>query len=1274
MFQYSVNVTLSIRFAGDIMDAAFAVFKKTAIVLSLALLAAMPRLAQALTPNFTSPANGTVYTLSNGTASVTVTGSGDANDPPAYITFTVEVQYQSGDRPWLDVGSDPTASSAGGFLCNGGYGSDWTYTTNVTPLALNMGVGCDAGALSLGLHTATVTLLPQTPSGVNSVTFSVQYNTGGNGGGTLVPTPSSLTGTNAMTAPVGASVSTTVSLSTTSSSTIPFTTSTGAGWLSVQSATNQVTNTVPASLTIIASAAGLSAAASPYNSTVTVSYGSSQPLVINVTFNVTANGVSFSPSALAWTYSNSALSPAGAQSVSLTTPNTDTYTAAVSYPSGATATTWLQVNNGGSASGLTNGGTFSVSVVNYTTLAVGTYTGTITVTDASNSAISASLTVTLTVSGSTSGGVTISPNPISLNSTNSYDQLVTVTSVAGGAFTATPSSNWLGVTLSQSSIVAGGTAYMTVSANTSLSGSGTFTGSITVQVGSVSQQVTVNLTAGSGAGGTASGYVAPTTLNFVAQSGGTDVTQQIVFAGSGTFTVFNSPIYSTNSGSVAWLNTSLVGGDMSAQGTPVTIYANPKNLTPGTYTASLELGIVANGAVVQNPPVLQVNFVVTSGEVLSANPTTVILNSGGTSQNATITVTSSGGTALPVNVATDQTWLSATVQGGVTTTPATISVTANSSALNNGLYAGNVTVTGGSEQPLYVPVILVVSGAINPTGLTLSAPSMTFAAQVGGSAPPAQTLTVSSSPPGTVFTAAVSVSSPPGGTWLSIAPTGNLSTNQGLTVSVNQAGLAAGSYSGDIGLTANGASLTVPVNLVVNTTGTSGGNVTVSASTLDFSAVSGGAAPATQTLTVSSAAGSAGVPFTVTTSSTGSWLSVSPTSGTTQTNLTVSVNQTNLSAGNHSGSITITPTGGSAVVVQVTLDVVTQPAVSVSPASLSFAFEAGSGGTVAPGQLTVSATGGTASFQASASSSGNWLSVTPASGSTSTSTTLTVQVNPAGLAASATPYTGTITIVGVSGTEGSLTVDVSLSVTAPLPTISAVLNAASYSSGPVSPGEIVSIFGTSIGPTNPSFLTLNSAGQVSTSIGGVTVSFSGYPAPLTYVSATQINAIVPYAFSGNKEPFAEVKFAGQTSNDMGLQLAASAPGIFTQNSSGTGPGAILNGDSSLNTQANPAAPGSTIQIFLTGEGLTSPAEATGAVTTVNLTGVGPLTPAPQLAVSVLIGNQPAQTTFVGEAPGLVAGVLQVDAVVPLTTGAGAIPITVQVGKQISQSGVTVWVQ
>ena len=1253
------------------MDAVFAVFKKTAIVLSLALLAAMPRLAQATAPTFTSPGGGAVYTVTNEGGSVIVTGSQDSGNPPQLITFAVSVGYSSGDRPWLGVGSDPTAGPGG--LCNGGSGSNWTYQTSIPPssLSLSLGLNCSAQALVPGLHSASVTLIPTEPAGVSAVAFTVQYNTNGSSGATLVPTPSTLTGTNSITAAVGASVSTTVELQTTSSTAVGFTTSTGASWLTVSSATNQVTNTTPAMLTFTASAGGL--AAGPYNTTATISYGSNQSVIISVTFNVTTSGVSFTPSSLVWTYSNSALSPASAQNVTLGTPNNDAYSAVVSYPSGATATNWLQVDNGASASGLVNGSALSISVVNYTNLLVGSYTGKITVTDAINSAISAVLTVNLSVSGSTSGGVTISPNPIGLSSANSYEQLVTVTSTAGGAFTATPSVNWLGVAPSANSIVAGGSAYLTVTANTNLSGSGTFTGSITVQVGSVSQQVTVNLTAGSGAGGTSSGYVAPTTMNLVAQSGGAGVAQQIVFAGSGSFTIANSPVYSTNSGSVAWLETGQIGGNMSAQGTPVTISANPRNLAPGTYTASVSLAIEANGVPV-NPPPLQVNFVVTSGEVLSSSVDTVILNSGATSQSATIQITASGSTALPVNVTTDQTWLTAAIQGSVTTTPATILVTANSISLTNGLYSGNVTVTGGSEQPLYVPVVLVVSGAINPSGLTLSSPSLTFAAQLGGGAPTAQSLTVSSSPTGTAFSTAVSVSSPVGGTWLTITPTGNLATNQVLSVSVNQSGLAAGTYNGDIGLTANGSTVTVPVNLVVNTTGTSGGNVTVSASTLNYSAMSGGAAPATQTLTVSSAAGAASVSFTAAASSNGSWLSVSPTSGTTQANLIVSVNQANLTAGNHSGSITISPTGGNAVVVQVTLDVLSQPEVTASPASLSFSFQAGSGGSVTPGQLTVSATGGASSFQASASSSGNWLSVTPTSGTTSTSEVLTVQVNPAGLAANTTPYTGTITITGVSGTEGSTTVNVTLTVTAPLPTITAVLNAGSYASGPVSPGEIVSIFGTSIGPTNPATLTLTSAGKVSTSIGNVTVSFSGYPAPLTYVSSTQINAVVPYEFAGNKEPFVEVKFAGQTSNDFGLQLTTSAPGLFTYNSSGTGPAAILNGNSSVNTQTNPAAPGSIIQIFMTGEGLTTPAQATGAVTPANLSGVGPITPVPQLAVSVLIGNQPAQIAFVGEAPGLVAGVLQVDAVVPPTTGAGAIPITVQVGKQISQNGVTVWVQ
>jgi len=246
--------------------------------------------------------------------------------------------------------------------------------------------------------------------------------------------------------------------------------------------------------------------------------------------------------------------------------------------------------------------------------------------------------------------------------------------------------------------------------------------------------------------------------------------------------------------------------------------------------------------------------------------------------------------------------------------------------------------------------------------------------------------------------------------------------------------------------------------------------------------------------------------------------------------------------------------------------------------------------------------------------------------------------------------------------------------TAPFISPGGVVNAASYLGGPVSPGELVSIFGTLLGPANPAFLTLDSTGKVSTSIGGVTVSFNGFLAPLTYVGSTQINAIVPYEIAGNSSPYVQVNYGGQTSNQFALQLTTAAPALFTQNSSGTGAGAILNQDYSLNTQNNPAAIGTVVQIFLTGEGLTTPAQTSGAVTPVNASGAGPITPAPQQAVSVMIGGQPANLEFAGEAPYFVAGVLQVNARVPATASSGANSITVEVGTQISQSGVTVWVQ
>ena len=139
-----------------------------------------------------------------------------------------------------------------------------------------------------------------------------------------------------------------------------------------------------------------------------------------------------------------------------------------------------------------------------------------------------------------------------------------------------------------------------------------------------------------------------------------------------------------------------------------------------------------------------------------------------------------------------------------------------------------------------------------------------------------------------------------------------------------------------------------------------------------------------------------------------------------------------------------------------------------------------------------------------------------------------------------------------------------------------------------------------------------------------------------------------------------------------LASTPSAPALFTFNGSGTGPAAALNQDNSYNVPNNPAPKGSYVTLFLTGEGQTAPQGVTGKVTSVSAT--PPLTPQPLLAVSVMIGGQLASVTFYGEAPDLVSGVMQLDVQIPTNVPSGNLPITVSVGGNSSQNGVTVSVQ
>ena len=284
-------------------------------------------------------------------------------------------------------------------------------------------------------------------------------------------------------------------------------------------------------------------------------------------------------------------------------------------------------------------------------------------------------------------------------------------------------------------------------------------------------------------------------------------------------------------------------------------------------------------------------------------------------------------------------------------------------------------------------------------------------------------------------------------------------------------------------------------------------------------------------------------------------------------------------------------------------------------------------------------------------------------------------INPSGV--STGTYNGTLLVAGAGGASGSSTVSVTVNVTAPLPTISKITNAASYASGAISPGEMITLFASDpthpIGPATPAGLAVDSNGKVATTLGGVQVLINGLACPMIYVSATQVSAVVPYEIKLFTSATVLVKFLGQSSNGVAVSVATTVPGLFTANSSGTGPGAILNSNNSTNSPSNPAARGDTVVVYLTGEGETSPAGVTGKVTTVAAP-PQPLTPAPLLPVSVTVGGQPANWSFAGEAPGIVSGVMQLNVIIPTNISATDQTLVVTIGGNQSQPGVTVSVK
>jgi uncharacterized protein (TIGR03437 family) len=200
---------------------------------------------------------------------------------------------------------------------------------------------------------------------------------------------------------------------------------------------------------------------------------------------------------------------------------------------------------------------------------------------------------------------------------------------------------------------------------------------------------------------------------------------------------------------------------------------------------------------------------------------------------------------------------------------------------------------------------------------------------------------------------------------------------------------------------------------------------------------------------------------------------------------------------------------------------------------------------------------------------------------------------------------------------------------------SRIVNAFSYQSGGVAPGEIISIFGSGLGQNGIAFAFDPSTGTLPVSGPGIQVTWNGVAAPLYFAREDQLNVQVPYELNGATQATLSVTVNGLSNSLANVPVMPAAPGLTA---------VALNADLTLNVSSNPAARGSLVVLFATGEGITVPASRTGAYSTGN-----PVEPA--LPVNVSIGGLPSEVVFRGRAPGT-AGVLQINARVPDAALAG----------------------
>jgi len=215
----------------------------------------------------------------------------------------------------------------------------------------------------------------------------------------------------------------------------------------------------------------------------------------------------------------------------------------------------------------------------------------------------------------------------------------------------------------------------------------------------------------------------------------------------------------------------------------------------------------------------------------------------------------------------------------------------------------------------------------------------------------------------------------------------------------------------------------------------------------------------------------------------------------------------------------------------------------------------------------------------------------------------------------------------------------------------------------ISPGEIITIYGTNMGPTTVTSLELDPTGtSVTNLLEGTQVTFNGVAGPMIFTYDGQLAVVVPYEIASASTVNVVVSYLGLTTSSQTFKVAAANPGLFTISQTGKGDAAIVRNDGAFISTSNPASVGDQLQLYGQGYGVASPSIADGAL----ITGALPI---PVAATKLLIDGKVVPNEYIGGAAEEVNGVMQVNFVVP-QLAPGSHQIQVQIGSAISPAGVT----